>query len=42
LVLLPGGVLGYEMSSWTRAIVVPLSVVQSLGGARPVPAGFRS
>ena len=39
LVLLPGGVL-YEMSSWTRAIVVPLSVVQSLGGKRPVPAGF--
>jgi squalene-hopene/tetraprenyl-beta-curcumene cyclase len=39
LVLLPGGVL-YEMSSWTRAIVVPLSVVQSLGGTRPVPAGF--
>ena len=39
LVLLPGGVL-YEMSSWTRAIVVPLSVVQALGGTRPVPAGF--
>ena len=39
LVLLPGGVL-YEMSSWTRAIVVPLSIVQSLGGTRPVPAGF--
>ncbi|MGD0580622.1 MAG: squalene--hopene cyclase [Bryobacteraceae bacterium] len=39
LVLLPGGVL-YEMSSWTRAIVVPLSVVQSLAGTRPVPAGF--
>lgn len=39
LVLLPGGVL-YEMSSWTRAIVVPLSIVQSLGGTRPVPHGF--
>jgi len=39
LVLLPGGVL-YEMSSWTRAIVVPLSIVQSLGGTRPVPRGF--
>ncbi len=39
LVLLPGGVL-YEMSSWTRAIVVPLSIVQSLGGTRPVPPGF--
>jgi squalene-hopene/tetraprenyl-beta-curcumene cyclase len=39
LVLLPGGVL-YEMSSWTRAIVVPLSIVQSRGGVRPVPPGF--
>jgi squalene-hopene/tetraprenyl-beta-curcumene cyclase len=39
LVLLPGGVL-YEMSSWTRAIVVPLSIVQSRGGTRPVPPGF--
>jgi squalene-hopene/tetraprenyl-beta-curcumene cyclase len=39
LVLLPGGVL-YEMSSWTRAIVVPLSIVMSLGGTRPVPHGF--
>jgi squalene-hopene/tetraprenyl-beta-curcumene cyclase len=39
LVLLPGGVL-YEMSSWTRAIVVPLSIVQSRGGERPVPPGF--
>jgi squalene-hopene/tetraprenyl-beta-curcumene cyclase len=39
LVLLPGGVL-YEMSSWTRAIVVPLSIVLSLGGTRPVPPGF--
>jgi squalene-hopene/tetraprenyl-beta-curcumene cyclase len=39
LVLLPGNVL-YEMSSWTRAIVVPLSIVQSVGGVRPAPAGF--
>lgn len=39
LVLLPGGVL-YEMSSWTRAIVVPLSIVQARGGTRPVPEGF--
>lgn len=39
LVLLPGGVL-YEMSSWTRAIVVPLSIVQARGGIRPVPPGF--
>lgn len=40
LVLLPGHVL-YEMSSWTRAIIVPLSIVQSISGTRPVPAGFR-
>lgn len=39
LVLLPGNIL-YEMSSWTRAIVVPLSIVQAVGGTRPVPAGF--
>ncbi len=39
LVLLPRGVL-YEMSSWTRAIVVPLSIVQSRGGTRPAPPGF--
>ncbi|MCC6585932.1 MAG: squalene--hopene cyclase [Bryobacterales bacterium] len=29
----------YEMSSWTRAIVIPLSIVQS-SGPRPVPTGF--
>jgi squalene-hopene/tetraprenyl-beta-curcumene cyclase len=29
----------YEMSSWTRAIVIPLSIVQA-AGPRPVPAGF--
>lgn len=39
IMLLPGGVL-YEMSSWTRTIVVPLSIVQSVGGVRPVPDGF--
>src|SRR4029453_14574375 len=39
LVLLPGGLI-YEMSSWTRAIVVPLSIVQARAGRRPVPAGF--
>jgi squalene-hopene/tetraprenyl-beta-curcumene cyclase len=39
LVLLPGGLI-YEMSSWTRAIVVPLSIVQARAGVRPVPAGF--
>jgi squalene-hopene/tetraprenyl-beta-curcumene cyclase len=30
----------YEMSSWTRAIIIPLSIVQA-AGPRPVPAGFR-
>jgi squalene-hopene/tetraprenyl-beta-curcumene cyclase len=39
LVLLPGNIL-YEMSSWTRAIVVPLSIVQAVAGTRPVPPGF--
>lgn len=34
------GNLLYEMSSWTRAIVIPLSIVQSMNPARPVPAGF--
>ncbi|MFN9264565.1 MAG: squalene--hopene cyclase [Acidobacteriota bacterium] len=37
--LFPGGVL-YEMASWTRAIVVPLSIVQAVGGIRPAPAGI--
>ena len=30
IVLLPGNVL-YEMSSWTRSILVPLSIVQARG-----------
>ncbi len=38
IMLLPGDLL-YEMSSWTRAIVVPLSVVQAAGKQRPAPAG---
>ncbi len=45
LVLMPGGSLYmggvlYEMASWTRAIVVPLSIVQSVGGVRPAPDGI--
>jgi squalene-hopene/tetraprenyl-beta-curcumene cyclase len=45
LVLVPGGSLYmggvlYEMASWTRAIVVPLSIVQSVGGVRPAPDGI--
>jgi squalene-hopene/tetraprenyl-beta-curcumene cyclase len=39
IMLVPGGVL-YEMSSWTRTIVVPLSIVQASGDERPVPEGF--
>jgi squalene-hopene/tetraprenyl-beta-curcumene cyclase len=30
----------YEMSSWARAIVVPLSIVQAIGLQRPAPHGF--
>jgi squalene-hopene/tetraprenyl-beta-curcumene cyclase len=30
----------YEMSSWTRAIVTPLSILHSMNPCRPVPAGF--
>jgi squalene-hopene/tetraprenyl-beta-curcumene cyclase len=30
----------YEMSSWTRAIVIPLSIVHALNPRRPVPTGF--
>lgn len=39
LMLLPGNFI-YQMSSWTRAIVIPLSVVHALNPRRPVPAGF--
>lgn len=39
VVLLPGDIL-YEMSSWTRAIIVPLSIVQAIALHRPAPAGF--
>lgn len=34
------GNLIYEMSSWTRAIVIPLAIVHALNPQRPVPAGF--
>jgi squalene-hopene/tetraprenyl-beta-curcumene cyclase len=34
------GNLIYEMSSWTRAIVTPLSILHSMNPLRPVPAGF--
>ena len=39
IVMLPGNVL-YEMSSWTRSILVPLSIVQSRGANRRAPSGF--
>src|SRR5580692_2925024 len=34
------GRLIYEMSSWTRAIVIPLSVLHAMNPCRPVPASF--
>jgi squalene-hopene/tetraprenyl-beta-curcumene cyclase len=39
LMLLPGNFI-YQMSSWTRAIVIPLSVVHAFNPRRPVPSGF--
>jgi squalene-hopene/tetraprenyl-beta-curcumene cyclase len=39
ITILPGDVL-YEMSSWTRSILVPLSIVQARGSNRRAPAGF--
>jgi squalene-hopene/tetraprenyl-beta-curcumene cyclase len=39
LMLLPGNFI-YQMSSWTRAIVIPLSIVHALNPRRPVPKGF--
>jgi len=30
----------YELSSWTRAIVIPLSIVQAFNPCRPLPLGF--
>ncbi len=39
MILLPGGPI-YQMSSWSRAIVIPLAVIHALDPRRPVPAGF--
>jgi squalene-hopene/tetraprenyl-beta-curcumene cyclase len=39
IVLLPGKLL-YQMSSWTRAIVISLAIVYAHDPHRPVPAGF--
>ena len=41
IVLLPFSFL-YQMSSWTRAIAVSLSIVHSANPRRPVPGGFPS
>ncbi len=40
IVMVPGNIL-YEMSSWTRTIIVPLSIVQAIGGTRRTPGGIR-
>ncbi len=39
ILLLPGKLL-YQMSSWTRAIVISLAIVHAHDPQRPVPAGF--
>jgi squalene-hopene/tetraprenyl-beta-curcumene cyclase len=39
IMLLPGKWL-YQMSSWTRAIVISLAIVHALDPKRPVPSGF--
>jgi squalene-hopene/tetraprenyl-beta-curcumene cyclase len=39
IMLLPGKLL-YQMSSWTRAIIVALAIVHAHDPRRPVPAGF--
>jgi squalene-hopene/tetraprenyl-beta-curcumene cyclase len=39
LMLLPHDFI-YQMSSWTRAIVIPLSIVHAHNPQRPVPDGF--
>lgn len=40
IMIVPGNVL-YEMSSWTRTIIVPLSIVQALSAPKPTPGGLR-
>ncbi len=39
LMLLPGRII-YQMSSWTRAIVIALAIVHAGKTKRPVPSGF--
>jgi squalene-hopene/tetraprenyl-beta-curcumene cyclase len=40
IVIVPGDIL-YEMSSWTRSIIIPLSIVQALGKTKSTPNGIR-
>lgn len=40
ILIVPGNLL-YEMSSWTRTIIVPLSIIQAIGGTRPTPGNLR-
>jgi squalene-hopene/tetraprenyl-beta-curcumene cyclase len=40
IMIIPRNLL-YEISSWTRTIIVPLSIVQAIGGARPTPSRLR-
>ncbi|HEY6489175.1 MAG TPA: squalene--hopene cyclase [Terracidiphilus sp.] len=40
IMIIPGNVL-YEVSSWTRTIIVPLSIVQALATPKPTPGGLR-
>jgi squalene-hopene/tetraprenyl-beta-curcumene cyclase len=39
IMLLPANFI-YQMSSWTRAIVIPLAIVHASNPGRPAPAGF--
>ena len=39
IMIVPGSFL-YEMSSWTRTIIVPLSIIQGLGAQRTAPSGM--
>jgi squalene-hopene/tetraprenyl-beta-curcumene cyclase len=39
LILLPGKLI-YQMSSWTRAILIALAIVHSANPKKPVPEGF--
>ena len=39
MMLMPGDFI-YQMSSWTRAIVIPLAIVQAISERRPAPRGF--